>query len=90
MSSHIVIYTKDYCPYCKAAKALLTQKGVTYTNIEISDDTAKRAEMIERSGGRTTVPQIFIGELHVGGYTDLAELNASDSLDDLLHPPLTA
>jgi glutaredoxin 3 len=90
MDPRIVIYTKDYCPYCKAAKALLTEKGVNFTNFEISDEPARREEMIQRSGGRTTVPQIFIGGFHVGGYTDLAALNTSGGLDALLRPSRVA
>lgn len=90
MKPQIVIYTKDYCPFCKAAKALLTGKGVTFTNFEISHDAARHEEMIERSGGRTTVPQIFIGDFHVGGYTDLAALNTAGGLDALLRPATAA
>lgn len=90
MKPQIVIYTKDYCPYCKAAKAFFAGKGVSFTNLEISDDPAKRQEMIQRSGGRTTVPQIFIGDFHVGGYTDLAALNTSGGLDALLRPATAA
>lgn len=90
MKPNVVIYTKDYCPFCKAAKALLSGKGVTFTNFEISDDAEKRAEMIARASGRTTVPQIFIGDSHVGGYTDLSALNAEGSLDALLRPATAA
>lgn len=90
MKPQIVIYTKDYCPFCKAAKALLTGKGVTFTNFEISNDDNKRAEMIARASGRTTVPQIFIGDSHVGGYDDLAALNSAGGLDALLRPATTA
>ncbi|MBW3245487.1 glutaredoxin 3 [Epibacterium sp. DP7N7-1] len=86
MSSSIVIYTKNYCPYCKAAKALLTERGVKFTDFEISDASTKRKEMIQRAGGRSTVPQIFIGGFHVGGFTDLAELDRSGGLDALLRP----
>lgn len=84
MTPQIVIYTKDYCPFCKAAKALLSGKNLTFANIEITDDPAGRAQMIQRSGGRTTVPQIFIGDIHVGGYTDLAALNDRGDLEALL------
>jgi glutaredoxin 3 len=84
MQPDIVLYTKDYCPHCKAAKALLTAKGVTFTNHEISDDPERRSEMIARSGGRVTVPQIFIGDFHVGGNSGLAALNAAGNLDALL------
>jgi glutaredoxin 3 len=90
MTQSIVIYSKSYCPYCKGAKALLTQKGVRFTEYEISEDSSKTAEMIERSGGRRTVPQIFIGDVHVGGGTDLAELNRTGGLDALLKPFLAS
>jgi len=85
MTKSIIIYSKSYCPYCKNAKALLTSKGVTFTEFEITDDTALTAEMVERSG-RHTVPQIFIGDVHVGGGSDLAELDATGGLDPLLEP----
>ncbi len=86
MTKSIVIYSKDYCPYCKMAKALLNQKGVAFTEYEVSEDAARMAEMIERSGGGRTVPQIFIGDVHVGGGTDLVELNRAGGLDPLLKP----
>lgn len=85
MTPPVVLYTKDYCPYCKAAKALLAKKGVNFVNHEISEDAAKRRKMIARANGRTTVPQIFIGDFHVGGYTDLAALNSAGQLDALLY-----
>jgi glutaredoxin 3 len=90
MQPEIVLYTKDYCPHCKAAKALLTAKGVTFTNHEISEEPERRREMITRSGGRATVPQIFIGDFHVGGNSDLAALNAAGNLDSLLRAGQTA
>jgi len=85
MSKFIILYTKGHCSYCKGAKALLTSKGVTYTEIEITGNEALTAEMIERSG-RETVPQIFICGVHVGGGADLAELDAAGGLDPLLSP----
>lgn len=85
MTKSIILYSKDYCPYCKAAKALLTKKGVSFTTIEITDNDVLRVEMIEKSGQRT-VPQIFIGETHVGGATDLAALEHAGRLDALLKP----
>ena len=84
MPKNITLYTKDYCPYCKRAKALLTQKGVSFTNIEIADSPDLTQEMIERAGGRRTVPQIFIDNLHVGGADDLFALERAGLLDDLL------
>ena len=79
----ILIYTKDYCGYCARAKALLTAKGAAYTEIDVTHDAALQAEMMERSG-RRTVPQIFIDGRHVGGYDDLAALDAAGELDALL------
>lgn len=84
MRPNVTIYTKDYCPHCKAAKALLTAKGVVFTNHEISNAPDRRLEMITRSGGRSTVPQIFIGDIHVGGNSDLSALNSAGKLDALL------
>lgn len=81
--SDITIYTKDYCGYCAHAKALLTAKGVDFTEIDVTNDRALEAEMIERSG-RRTVPQIFIDDLHIGGFDDLAALDAKGELDPLL------
>lgn len=83
MSHKITLYTKGYCPYCKRAKALLTAKGVSFHDIEITDNPRLTAEMIERSG-RVTVPQIFIGDTHVGGSDDLFKLDAAGGLDKLL------
>lgn len=82
--AHVEIYTKFTCPYCYRAKALLDAKGVSYDEIEISMDTARRGEMIDRAGGRTTVPQIFINGQHVGGSDDLAALDREGKLDPLL------
>ena len=85
MTNTIVLYTKGHCPFCKGAKALLTEKGVRFTDIEITGNDALTAEMVKRSG-RYTVPQIFIGDVHVGGGSDLAELDAAGGLDPLLEP----
>lgn len=73
--SNIIIYTKDYCGFCAQAKALLRSKGATFTEIDVTHDSALQAEMIERSS-RRTVPQIFIDGLHIGGFDDLAALDA--------------
>ncbi len=80
----VVIYTKGWCGYCTRAKALLARKGAAFTEIEISDDDALRDDMIARSGGRRTVPQIFIGATHVGGCDDLMALDRDGKLDELL------
>ncbi|MFC0284358.1 glutaredoxin 3 [Camelimonas abortus] len=81
---HVTIYTKSTCPYCQRAKQLLDSKGVTYEEIEIIQRPEERATMIERAGGRTTVPQVFIGDRHVGGCDDLYALDATGKLDPLL------
>jgi len=79
----IEIYTTPTCPYCHAAKALLADKGAEYTEITVLDPEL-RAAMTERAHGRRTVPQIFIGETHVGGYDDMAALDREGGLDPLL------
>ena len=79
----IEIYTTPTCPYCHAAKSLLTDKGADYTEITVLDPDM-RAAMTERAHGRRTVPQIFIGETHVGGYDDMAALDRAGGLDELL------
>ena len=80
----IEIYTTLVCPYCVRAKALLDRKGAKYTEIRVDGDDAMRVKMIELSGGRRTVPQIFIGDYHVGGCDDLYELEKAGKLDELL------
>jgi glutaredoxin 3 len=80
----IEIYTTRYCSYCVRAKALLTQKGATFTEIDVSSDAALRNTMIERAQGRMTVPQIFIGNTFVGGCDDLYALESTGKLDPLL------
>lgn len=80
----IEIYTKDWCPYCSRAKSLLKTKGSVFEEISISDHPERRGEMIERAGGRTTVPQIFIDGRHIGGCDDLVALDRSGGLDPLL------
>ncbi len=79
----IVMYLRQTCPFCVMAKRLLAEKGWEWTEIDIQADPERRAEMIERSG-RYTVPQIFIGDEHIGGFDDLAVLDAAGQLDDLL------
>jgi glutaredoxin 3 len=82
--SQIEIYTTPYCPYCIAAKELLKRKGVAFTEIDVSGDSKRRAEMTKRSNGGYTVPQIFIGKTHVGGCDDLYALDGEGKLDPLL------
>jgi glutaredoxin 3 len=80
----VEIYTTPFCPYCLAAKDLLTRKGASFTEINVMGDAARRAEMVERAHGGRTVPQIFIGQAHVGGCDELYELEESGKLDPLL------
>ncbi len=82
----VEIYTSPYCGYCSRAKALLSRKAVGFEEIDVSGDGARRAEMLERSGGRRTVPQIFINGTHVGGCDDLYALDAAGRLDPMLKP----
>jgi glutaredoxin 3 len=79
----ITIYTTPYCPYCHAAKALLKRKGVTFEEIDVQDP-GLRQQMMIRSHGRRTVPQIFIGDKHVGGSDDMHELDRRGALDPML------
>ncbi len=83
------IYTTRYCPYCIAAKQLLTEKNVAFTEIDVGRDAGLRAAMVDRAQGRMTVPQIFIGSTHVGGCDDLYALEEAGELDHLLAGPET-
>ena len=80
----VVMYLTDWCPYCARARGLLERKGVTYETIDIDERPEARAEMMARSG-RRSVPQIFIGDKHVGGCDDLYALDADGGLDPLLN-----
>ncbi|MGH6767834.1 MAG: glutaredoxin 3 [Xanthobacteraceae bacterium] len=80
----IEIYTTRFCPYCHAAKALLKSKQIEFTEIDVTGDAARRARMVERASGRMTVPQIFIGTTHVGGFDDMSALDRAGKLDPLL------
>ena len=81
----VLIYTRPYCGYCARALALLQKKGVDYTEIDdASFDADKRKEMLRRSGGKATFPQIFIGEQHIGGCDDMMALEYAGKLDPLL------
>lgn len=82
----VIVYSTRVCPYCRMAEKLLDKKGVTYDKIMVDENPARREEM-ERLSGRKTVPQIFIGNTHVGGFTDLAELDRAGNLDPLLAQP---
>ncbi|MFZ9871810.1 MAG: glutaredoxin 3 [Steroidobacteraceae bacterium] len=79
----VVMYATGWCPYCERARALLARKGVAFEEIDIDVASSRREEMMTRSG-RRTVPQIFIGEVHVGGCDDLYALDARGGLDPLL------
>lgn len=80
----IEIYTSPLCGYCHAAKRLLGEKGVTYAEYDVVRAPEKRQEMLKRANGSHTVPQIFIGERHIGGYDDMAALDRAGKLDPLL------
>jgi glutaredoxin 3 len=80
----VLVYSQPFCGYCSAAKRLLTAKGAAYTEIDVMAEAGRRAEMMERSGGRRTVPQIFIDGRHIGGYDDLSALDKTGELDRLL------
>jgi len=80
----VVIYVTPNCPYCVRAKALFDKLGVSYTGIDISTDDALRQEVTKRSGGRTSVPQIFIDETHIGGSDDLYALHKAGNLQKYL------
>ena len=79
------IYTTTYCPYCDRAKNLLQKKGASYEEIDVTGDDEARVRLVERAGGLKTVPQIWIGERHVGGFDRLSELDRSGELDRLLN-----
>lgn len=82
--TQVTIYTKPYCPFCVRAVSLLEKKGVPFTEIEAAFDPDKRSEMVERSGGRATFPQIFVGETHIGGCDDMMAMERAGELDQLL------
>lgn len=82
--AHVTIYTTRFCPYCIRAKALLTEKGARFDEIDVGADPALRRAMVERAGGRMTVPQIFIGKTHIGGCDELHDLDDAGGLDPLL------
>ncbi|RYH04185.1 glutaredoxin 3 [Salipiger sp. IMCC34102] len=81
---NVEIYTKPTCGFCHMAKRLLTSKGVSFQEISLADEPGRRDEMIERANGRRTVPQIFVGDTHVGGCDDLMALDRTGGLEALL------
>ena len=80
----IVMYSSGWCGYCSRARALLQGKGITFREVKVDEDPADRQAMLARSGGRRTVPQIFIGDRHVGGFDELYALDRSGELDTLV------
>lgn len=80
----VEMYSKGWCSYCMRAKSLLTRKGISYREYDVSNDPQRFQEMLSRSGGRPTVPQIFIGNQHIGGSDELATAASSGRLDELL------
>jgi glutaredoxin 3 len=80
----VTMYTKTYCPYSKRARELMKAKGVPFDDIDVTDDEGRFSEMVERSDGATTVPQVFIAGRHIGGCSDLEMLEARGELDGLL------
>jgi glutaredoxin 3 len=82
----VIIYTKDYCPYCKHAKRLLESKGVSFEERDLEDKPEEFAALMKKTGLRT-VPQIFVGEQLIGGYSDMAALDREGKLDPLLNLP---
>jgi glutaredoxin 3 len=83
-AGEVVMYSTNWCGYCQRARNLLERKGVAVTEIKLDDEPDQRPVMLQRTGGQRTVPQIFIGELHVGGYDELAALDRSGELNKLL------
>jgi glutaredoxin 3 len=81
--AHVFMYTQSYCPFCERARSLLQSKGIDWDEVDLADEPARRAEMIERSG-RETVPQIWIDDAHVGGCEELVALEARGELDTML------
>lgn len=80
----VILYGASYCPYCVKAEKLLTQNGIAFTKVDITHDEAGRLVVMNLSGGQQTVPQIFFGHTHVGGYDDLEKLEKKGALFDLL------
>ena len=80
----VVIYGDEYCAYCAAARMLFTKKGVPFEDVLVSRDPTRFDEMQARSGGRRSIPQVFVGDIHVGGFDDVCALDKSGELDQLL------
>jgi glutaredoxin 3 len=84
MTAAVTIYTTESCAFCLRAKDYLRSKGVFYREVDVTDDDGARADLVKRSNGQRTVPQIFVGDVHVGGYTDLVRLDAEGKFRPLL------
>lgn len=84
LMAKVQVYITDYCPYCVKAKMLLDAKGVNYETIDVTGDDEMRLKLVEMSGGRKTVPQIFIDDKPIGGFDDMNTLNEKGELDNLL------
>ncbi len=84
---NVTIYTKSYCPYCHAALELLKKKGVSMNEISVDGDREGQMKMAKRAGGRSTVPQIFVGDQHIGGCDDMYALDNAGKLDAILAKP---
>ena len=84
MSAAVTIYTTESCVFCIRAKDYLRAKGVAYEEVDVTGDDDARARLVEQSSGRRTVPQIFVGDVHIGGYTDLVRLDGEGKLQPLL------
>ncbi len=82
--AEVAVYTTPLCPYCLSAKDLLRRKGVAFVEIDVAGEPGRRTEMIERASGRMTVPQIFVGDRHLGGCDDLYALDQTGELDRIL------
>ena len=82
--AHVTIYTRPFCGYCARALSVLGEKGADFTEVEAGMDPALRKEMMDRSGGRATFPQIFVGEQHIGGCDEMLALDRDGKLDALL------
>jgi glutaredoxin 3 len=83
MAKKVVVYTMDYCPYCERAKSLLQRKGVTFQEVRLSEDDDASWDALEKRSGMKTMPQIFADDQLIGGYTDLAAMDARDGLQSL-------
>jgi len=83
-TAEVVMYSTNWCGYCQRARNLFERKGVAVRDIKLDDEPDQRPLMLQRTGGQRSVPQIFIGELHVGGYDELAALDRSGELNKLL------